>query len=135
MKDGPFSAFRWLVSLGLVAFYVQFLQVNPVKLNPALEWANPTFDFLATAYCIDGITKSGVKAEPGMVAADPKVLPLGSLIAVETESHRGVYRVTDTGALVNGKHIDVFIPALEKAIEYGRKQVKVTVLQYGDSTR
>jgi 3D (Asp-Asp-Asp) domain-containing protein len=135
MKSGRFSPFRWLVSLGLVAFYLQFLQVTPVKLNPALECANPTFDFLATAYCIDGITKSGVKTEPGMVAADPKVLPLGSLIAVETDSHQGVYRVTDTGALLRGKHIDVFIPALEKAIEFGRKQVKVTVLQYGESTR
>jgi 3D (Asp-Asp-Asp) domain-containing protein len=131
MKKGRFSPFRWLVSFSLAAFYLHFLRVEPAKLNPALEWGNPTFDFVATAYCVPGITASGVDAAPGMVAADLRVLPIGSVISVETDVHRGIYRVTDTGPLLRGKHIDVFIPGWNRAVEYGRKRVKVTVLQYG----
>jgi hypothetical protein len=37
----------------------------------------------------------------------------------------------DTGRLVKGNIIDIYIPSLEKAIEFGRRQVKVTVVLYG----
>ena len=39
-------------------------------------------EFEATAYCDYGITKSGVETAPGVAAADPSVLPLGSLVFV-----------------------------------------------------
>jgi len=131
VKQYRFTPFRWVVSLALAGFYLHFIPVSPAKLNPALEWSNPTFDFLATAYCVPGITASGEVVAPGMVAADPRVLPFGSIIQVEAEGSRDVYRVTDTGPLIKGKRIDVYIPAWTRAIEYGRKPVKVTVLQYG----
>jgi len=88
-------------------------------------------DFKATAYCITGITKSGVPVARGHVAADPKIIPLGSTIYVESALMGGVYKVTDTGRLIKGKIIDIFIPSYKESLEFGRRDVKVKVLRYG----
>lgn len=88
-------------------------------------------EFQATAYCDSGITKSGVYTSAGLVAADPKVLPLGSVIHVESQEYPGIYQVMDTGRLVKGKIIDIFLPSLDSAVEFGRQKVRVTVLRYG----
>ena len=91
----------------------------------------PLEDFHATAYCVTGITKSGVAVQPGHVAADPKVIPLGSMIYVESSRMGGIYQVLDTGELIKGKIIDIFIPSYESCREFGRRMVKVKVLRYG----
>lgn len=88
-------------------------------------------EFQATAYCDSGITKSGVHTSAGLVAADPRVLPLGSVIHVEGPDYPGIYQVMDTGRLVKGKIIDIFLPTWDSAIEFGRQNVTVTVLRYG----
>lgn len=88
-------------------------------------------NFKATAYCITGITKSGIPVAPGHVAADPRIIPLGSMIYVESPLMSGIYQVTDTGRLIKGKIIDIFMPSYRKSIEFGRRNVKVKVLRYG----
>jgi 3D (Asp-Asp-Asp) domain-containing protein len=88
-------------------------------------------EFQATAYCLTGITKSGFPAAPGIVAADPDVLPLGSIIYVESPLMGGIYHVLDTGALIKGQIIDFFIPEYEKCVEFGRRNIKVKILQRG----
>jgi 3D (Asp-Asp-Asp) domain-containing protein len=88
-------------------------------------------EFQATAYCVTGLTASGVPVAPGLVSADPEVIPLGSMIYVETPLMSGVYQVMDTGALIKGKIIDIFIPSYEACMEFGRRIVKVKVLRYG----
>ena len=88
-------------------------------------------NFDATAYCVTGITKSGVRVAPGHVAADPKVIPLGSMIYVDSPLMGGIYQVLDTGEMVKGKIIDIFIPSYERCQEFGRRMVKVKVLRYG----
>jgi 3D (Asp-Asp-Asp) domain-containing protein len=88
-------------------------------------------EFHATAYCVAGITKSGAMTAPGRVAADPEVIPLGSMIYVDSPLMGGIYQVLDTGALVKGKIIDIFIPSYESCVEFGRRMVKVKVLRYG----
>ena len=102
------------------------LSDTPIK----LELSNLE-DFQATAYCITGITKSGLPVAPGHVAADPRVIPLGSMIYVESTHMGGFYQVTDTGRLIKGKIIDIFIPSYKKSREFGRRKVKVKVLRYG----
>lgn len=97
----------------------------------AASVAARTEDFEATAYCVTGITKSGAKVAPGHVAADPKVIPLGSMIYVDSPLMGGIYQVLDTGELVKGKIIDIFIPNYEDCVEFGRRGVKVKVLRYG----
>jgi 3D (Asp-Asp-Asp) domain-containing protein len=96
-----------------------------------LPYPSVPIGFVATAYCENGITKSGVPVAEGIVAADEHVLPLGSWIQVDSPSYSGVYHVMDTGRLVRGKKIDIYIPSLTKAIKFGVKQVRVTVLKYG----
>ncbi len=87
--------------------------------------------FEATAYCDYGITKSGVQTVPGVAAADPSVLPLGSLIFVENSNYRGVFRILDTGRLVKGNIVDIYMTRYDDAVNFGRQPVKVVVLQYG----
>src|SRR5436309_1511881 len=90
--------------------------------------------FLATAYAIDGTTKAGTPTQPGIVAADTSVLPLGTKIKVPNAGpHSGIYTVTDTGSKVRGRHIDIYLPNWERAKEFGRKIVHVTVLRWGSA--
>jgi len=89
--------------------------------------------FRATAFSTFGITRSGTLPHFGVVAADNTVLPLGTRIRVtEAGSYSGTYVVRDTGALVHGRHIDIYIPNTAAAKEFGRKVVRVTVLHWGD---
>lgn len=99
-----------------------------------LPYPSSPMKFQATAYCESGVTKSGIPAKYGIVAADPAVLPLGSWIRVDGPAHPGVYRVMDTGRLIKGRVIDIYLPELRQAVEYGRQNVHVTVLRYGLST-
>ena len=99
--------------------------------EPLLPVAGPV-DFEATAYCDFGVTKSGVRTIPGIAAADPSVLPLGSLIYLENSNYRGVFRILDTGRLVKGRIVDIYMTSYDDAINFGRQPVKVSVLQYGN---
>ena len=91
----------------------------------------PHFEFLATAYSHDGITKSGLPVTTGLIAADPSVLPLGSLVQVDSTSYRGLYQVMDTGRLIKGRRIDIFMPDVDEALIFGAQKVNITVLRYG----
>ena len=88
----------------------------------------------ATAYtagcegCI-GITKTGVdlNANPDakVIAVDPSIIPLGSKVYVEGY---GYATAEDTGGAIKGNRIDVFVPEQNDALQWGRKQVKVTII-------
>jgi 3D (Asp-Asp-Asp) domain-containing protein len=91
--------------------------------------------FVATAYCKGQTTASGVAVRAGIAAADPKVLPLGSIIrlggeAVDAKYH-GVYSVLDTGPLIKGRRLDLYIWSCYEALDFGRRGVEVTVLRHG----
>jgi 3D (Asp-Asp-Asp) domain-containing protein len=91
--------------------------------------ASQTVEMEATAYCISGETRSGTQTRPGIVAADPRVLPLGSVIRVQGLSrYDGTYEVTDTGRAVKGRHIDIFIPNCTTAKRFGRQTARVRIL-------
>lgn len=101
-----------------------------VENSRLLPYPSYPIDFTATAYCEKGITKSGVPVAEGIVAADPRVLPLGSWIKVDGPLYSGIYQVMDTGRLVKGKKIDIYLPTYAKAITFGLRRVRVTVLKY-----
>jgi 3D (Asp-Asp-Asp) domain-containing protein len=112
----------WLCSVSASA---SVIKADALAKEPAAE------KFHATAYSITGLTTSGVPVAPGYVAADPRVIPLGSMIYVETPFMSGIYQVMDTGELIKGKIIDIFIPSYEACKDFGRRIVKVKVLRYG----
>ncbi|AUO09914.1 3D domain-containing protein [Priestia megaterium] len=88
----------------------------------------------ATAYTANcagcsGTTATGVdlKANPNqkVIAVDPSVIPLGSKVYVEGY---GEAVAADTGGAIKGNRIDVFVPAEGDAQQFGRKSVKITVM-------
>ena len=93
--------------------------------------------FSATAYCRGTTTASGVKVRAGIAAADPKVLPLGSVVQVEglPDAYKGIYTVLDTGPEIKGRDLDIYMWNCDEAVRFGRRAVTVTVLRKGWASR
>ncbi len=91
----------------------------------------PPTKYVATAYSLRGRTASGRMVAKGLIAADPRHLPLGSRVRLEAGAYSGEYLVADTGGLVRGKRIDIWTPSSREAMRFGRRTVKLTVLSYG----
>lgn len=85
-----------------------------------------------TAYCngCSGRTATGfdLRANPGakVIAVDPRVIPLGTKVYVEGY---GYAVASDTGGAIKGYKIDLFMPSKADAYRWGRKKVKITILQ------
>ena len=84
-----------------------------------------------TAFCTgcSGITATGInlKANPHLkvIAVDPSVIPLGTKVWVEGY---GYAVAGDTGGAIKGNKIDLFMPDRSAALAFGRKQVKIKIL-------
>src|SRR5215471_16425526 len=65
-----------------------------------VEKLGPSELYMATAYSLRGRTASGSAATQGIIAADPRVLPIGSRVRIEAGSYSGEYLVADTGGAV-----------------------------------
>jgi 3D (Asp-Asp-Asp) domain-containing protein len=87
--------------------------------------------YTATAYSLSGRTASGATVRRGFIAADHRVLPLGSRVRVEAGSYTGEYLVADRGSAVRGRIIDIWVPSTHEAMRFGRRPVRLTVLSYG----
>ena len=87
--------------------------------------------YVATAYSLRGRTASGRMVSKGLIAADPRHLPLGSRVRLEAGAYSGEYLVADTGSMVRGKRIDIWTPTSREAMHFGRRVVKLTVLSLG----
>ena len=89
--------------------------------------------FTATAYCKGTTTASGVNVRTGIAAADPDLLPVGSVVQIDRlgEKYNGVYTVMDTGPRVHGRHLDIYIWSCNEALQLGRRQMLITVLRMG----
>ena len=72
-----------------------------------------------------GITATGIKATWGVVAVDPKVIPLGSRVYVPGY---GFAIAADTGGAIKGSKIDLCMEDYGQAIQIGRRPVEVYVL-------
>jgi 3D (Asp-Asp-Asp) domain-containing protein len=72
-----------------------------------------------------GITYSGLRVRPGIVAVDPKVIPLGTHLYVEGY---GEALAADIGSAIKGNRIDLYYESPEDVAKYGKRTVKVYVL-------
>ncbi len=93
--------------------------------------AAPPANYVATAYSLRGRTASGRPVAKGLIAADPRHLPLGSRVRLDAGTYSGEYLVADTGGMVRGKRIDIWTPSSREAMRFGRRTVKLTILSYG----
>jgi 3D (Asp-Asp-Asp) domain-containing protein len=89
--------------------------------------------FTATAYCKGTTTASGVNVRTGIAAADPELLPVGSVIQVYKlgERYNGIYTIMDTGPAVQGRHIDIYMWSCNEALDLGRRDIAINVLRLG----
>jgi len=96
--------------------------------NLESEGKSAARSYRATAYCLRGRTANGGGVRRGIVAADPRQLPLGTRIRLDGGSYSGTYTVTDTGGAIKGRILDVWVPSCSEAIRFGRRTVRVSVL-------
>ncbi len=80
---------------------------------------------IATAYTAGGQTATGWAAQPGVVAVDPSVIPLGSKLYIPG---RGVVYAEDTGGAIVGNRIDICMNGDAEAMDWGVKTITVYVL-------
>lgn len=89
--------------------------------------AGETIKMVATAYTHTGNrTATGIWPYRGVVAVDPRVIPLGTRLYVEGY---GYAVAQDTGGLIKGNRIDVFMNSEAEAIQWGRRPVTVRILE------
>lgn len=103
---------------------------------------NKQIQMKATAYNIEGneqwgdLTAMGTKVRHGVVAVDPKVIPLGTKLYVSGYDSpllpKGgfVAIAEDTGGAIKGNRIDIYIDApTHRVSDFGIQNVKVTILE------
>jgi 3D (Asp-Asp-Asp) domain-containing protein len=81
--------------------------------------------FTATAYCLQGRTAMGHGVRRGVIAADPRVLKLGSRVNLGAGNYSGSYLVSDTGGAIKGRRIDIWVPNCAEARRFGRRTIFV----------
>src|SRR5207237_7141690 len=89
--------------------------------------------FSRAAYCKAITTASAAAVQTGIAAADPALLPVGSVIDVSAPDtkYSGIYTVMDTGPAVQGRLIDVYMWSCYEALDFGRMPIQLTVLRLG----
>ena len=102
--------------------------VDKTEPEAKTEASSPAVTFTATAYSLRGRTASGAGVRRGIIAADRRVLPIGTRVRLEAGSYSGEYLVADTGGAVRGRKIDIWMPSTGEAMRFGRRPVKLTVL-------
>ena len=93
--------------------------------------------FSATAYCKGDTTASGSGVHAGIAAADPDLLPVGSVVDIDSlpGHYNGIYTVLDTGPAVQGRQVDLYMWSCNEALEFGRQPIHITVLRLGWNPR
>jgi 3D (Asp-Asp-Asp) domain-containing protein len=111
--------------------YGAWLDMLGTEEGPPSPGAHLAFD--ATAYCKGQTTAAGVNVRRGIAAADPQLLPVGSVVTVATgdPEYNGVYTIMDTGPEVKGRELDLYIWSCHEALKFGRRRIEVTVLRLG----
>jgi 3D (Asp-Asp-Asp) domain-containing protein len=89
--------------------------------------------FTATAYCKGHTTASGVGVRTGIAAADPTLLPVGTVVRIDTADPKldGIWTVMDTGPAVQGRTVDLYMWSCHEALRFGRRSIGLEVLRLG----
>lgn len=74
---------------------------------------------------VGSITANGMKAQKGVVAVDPRVIPLGTRLYIDGYGHA---IAADTGGAIKGNRIDLCYNTPGECFRFGRRTVKVTIL-------
>ncbi|WP_343247752.1 3D domain-containing protein [Diplocloster hominis] len=117
----------------IIAIVLMIIAAAAIRVNAGQDHQPPdTEAFMSTAYCETGNpTASGKWPREGVtVAVDPDVIPIGSAVMLWDEDGEwiGIYEAQDTGRLIKGRIVDLYIQNRSQCIEYGRKRVYIRVI-------
>jgi len=120
------------IALACVTLFAQGCAAHrPPSAQPPPAPTQREIRFVATAYCHGTTTAAGVGVRDGIVAADPHVLALGTVIRLKSAGpYNGTYTVLDTGARIQGRRLDVFIRDCGEAVRFGRREVRVSIIRH-----
>lgn len=127
---------RKKMTLSMVAAFLLSLGVVSTGMA-APENYKTVLDITATAYAAGphdngqwgNLTHIGTTVRPGIIAVDPKVIPLRSRVYIEYPDGTGAYAVAeDTGGAIKGNRIDIAMKSVPVAYDFGIQKVKVYVL-------
>lgn len=118
---------------------VESIQPSEVKASTVKkaedEPEGKTISVVATAYTAEcegcsGITYTGINLNEDrhakVIAVDPNVIPLGSKVYVEGY---GYAVAGDIGGAIKGNRIDIHLPTTQEAINWGVREVNVTIIE------
>jgi len=113
-----------------------FVVTEYIEIEKEIEKKVEWFYFVATGYSKNdtsqgttGITATGKVAVEGIIAVDPKIIPLGTTVEIKD---MGVFIADDRGGKIKGNRIDIFFDSKEEAVDFGKKSVWVRFLDYGN---
>jgi 3D (Asp-Asp-Asp) domain-containing protein len=77
-----------------------------------------------TAYCLNRTTtRRGRYVRAGIVAADPRLFPLSRYIELYADGrYLGRFLIDDTGRLIKGNIVDIWMPTCREARQFGRRK-------------
>lgn len=79
-----------------------------------------------------GITRSGTRVRRGVVAVDPRVIPLGTRLYIKSLDPSipdyGFATAEDTGGAIKGMKIDLFMETMAECFQFGKRKVRVYIL-------
>lgn len=107
--------------------------VTPPTVTETPAAQGKTLVVSATAYSrheagLSNFTATGIdlSINPMVIAVDPSVIPLGSLVSVPGY---GIAIAGDTGGAIVGNKIDLHMEDLNAALSFGRQTLTITILQ------
>lgn len=115
----------------------KFFDGRPVRAVKTIEMVVTAYspDWRSCGDSADGITATlhhvstnGTK----LVAADPRLLPYGTMLTIPGYDAGKVVPVLDCGGAIKGNRLDVLFPTHEEARQWGVRKIKVTVWDYAD---
>lgn len=93
---------------------------NMIKIEKIIEMSATAYTHTGRRTCTD------IWPSVGIVAVDPQVIPLGTRLYIDGY---GYATALDTGGSIKGNKIDLFYETKEEALKWGRREVRVFVLQ------
>lgn len=128
----------FILIVSVIAVSMWYAEKSGAKENPEEK----SLTVIATAYSDDpvsinvpkwrdGKTATMTDVRWGVVAVDPKVIPLGSKIFIKD---MGWFTAEDTGGKIKGNRIDIFYPTRRQALKFGKKELTLLIVDADEIT-
>ncbi|MGB9857255.1 MAG: 3D domain-containing protein [Dictyoglomaceae bacterium] len=121
-----------LVKKEPIIFEISTPILKNLKIRSATFRSKKLLTMTATAYHpwegggVDDVTALGWKAEKGIIAVDPRVIPLKTPLYIPKY---GFAIAGDTGGAIKGYKIDLLYPSRREVLNFGKRKVAVYILE------